>query len=52
MTVFSLTTMRYFIPVDLAPYPNILAYLQRIGGRDAYKRAMKKGDPDMTPLLS
>ncbi len=32
MMVFSLTTMRYFLPVDLAPYPNIRAYLQRIGG--------------------
>lgn len=52
MTVFSLTTMRIFMPVDLAPYPNIRAYLQRIGAREAYRRAMAKGDPDLQPLLS
>lgn len=51
MSVFSLTTMRFFMPVDLAPYPHIRAYLQRIGAREAYQRAMKKGDPNMTPLL-
>jgi glutathione S-transferase len=52
MAVFSLTTMRHFAPVDLAPYPNIRAYLRRIGEREAYRRAMAKGDPDMTPLLT
>lgn len=52
MSVFSLTTMRLFHPVDLAPYPNIRAYLQRIGGRPAYRRAMAKGDPDLTPMLT
>ena len=52
MAVFSLTTMRVFLPLDLAPYPYILAYLQRIGARPAYQRAMRKGDPDMTPLLT
>jgi glutathione S-transferase len=52
VTVFSLTTMRIYLPFDLAPYPNILAYLQRIGARDAYRRAMKKGDPDMEPMLT
>jgi glutathione S-transferase len=52
MAVFSLTTMRYFMPVDLAPYPNILAYLQRIAARPAYQRAMQKGDPGMKLLLS
>jgi glutathione S-transferase len=52
MTVFTLTTMRYFLPFDLAPYPAILAYLQRIAKRDAYQRAMRKGDPEMAPLLT
>ena len=52
MSVFSLTTMRLFMPVDLAPCPAILAYLQRIGAREAYRRAMRKGDPDMVPLLT
>ena len=51
MSVFSLTTMRHFQPIDLAPYPNIRAYLQRIGERPAYRRAMAKGDPDLTPML-
>ena len=52
MAVFSLTTMRYFMPVDLGPYPHILAYLQRIGAREAYQRAMRKGDPGMALLLT
>lgn len=52
MSVFSLTTMRRFHPVDLTPYPSILAYLQRIGARPAYRRAMAKGDPDVSPLLT
>jgi glutathione S-transferase len=52
MTVFSLTTMRYFLPYDLAGLPNIRAYLARIGSRDAYRRAMAKGDPEMALLLS
>ncbi|MFZ6711183.1 glutathione S-transferase family protein [Undibacterium sp. TC9W] len=52
MSIFSLTTMRLFQPVDLSPYPNIRAYLQRIGERPAYRSAMSKGDPDLTPLLT
>jgi glutathione S-transferase len=51
MSVFSLTTMRVFKAFDLSPYPNILTYLQRIGARPAYRRAMQKADPDMTPML-
>ena len=52
MTVFSLTTARLFQPFDLAPYPHLLAYLARIGARPAYQRAMAKGDPDLTPMLT
>ena len=52
MTVFSLTTMRNFAPVDLSPYPAILAYLQRVAARPAYQRAMAKGDPGMPLLLT
>jgi len=52
MTVFSLTTMRIFMPLDLSPYPNILAYLARIGAREGYQRAMTKGDPDLVPMLT
>jgi glutathione S-transferase len=51
MSVFSLTTMRLFKPVDLSPYPNILAYLQRIGARAGYQRAMAKADPGFAPML-
>ena len=51
MLVFSLTTMRSFYPIDLSPWPHVLAYLQRIGARPAYQRAMHKGDPDLTPML-
>ena len=52
MSVFSLTTIRLFQPLDLRPYPRILAYLQRIGARPAYRRAMAKSDPDLAPMLT
>lgn len=52
MSVFSLTTMRLFHPVDFARYPHVRAYLARIGERPAYRRAMAKGDPDLVPLLT
>jgi len=52
MMLFPLTTMRVFSPCDLSGYPHILAYLQRIGDRPAYQRAMAKGDPGFTPLLT
>ncbi|CAF1378863.1 unnamed protein product [Didymodactylos carnosus] len=51
MMLFPLTTMRVYTPLDLKPYPSIRAYLKRIGTRPAYQRAMKKGDPDLIPLL-
>lgn len=51
MIVFSLTTMRTFTSYELKPYPQILAYLRRIGAREAYQRAMRKGDPRMIPVL-
>lgn len=50
MSVFSLTTMREFHPVDLAPYTNLRAYLERIAERPAYRRAREKGDPDLAAL--
>jgi glutathione S-transferase len=52
MMGFSLTTMRYFQPYDLARYPNIVRYLTRIGARPAYQRAMAKGDPGLALLLT
>ena len=51
MMGFSLTTMRYFLPYDLARLPNLRKYLGRIGARPAYQRAMAKGDPGMALLL-
>ena len=52
MMGFSLTTMRYFQPYDLARCPNVVKYLARIAARPAYRRAMEKGDPGMALLLS
>lgn len=49
MNVFSLTTMRVFAPLDLSLYPRIREWLERIGARPAYLRAMEKGDPGFTP---
>jgi len=43
--------MRSFLPYDLKPYPNILAYLRRIAAREAYRQAMHKSDPGMALLL-
>lgn len=51
MSVYSLTTNRYFDASSLKGFDNILAYLKRIGERPAYKRAMEKGDPGMIPAL-
>ncbi len=52
MSVFALTTMRLFAPRDLGPYPNIKAYLQRIGKRPAFQSAMAKADPGFQVPLS
>jgi glutathione S-transferase len=52
MIGFSMTTMRYFMPYDIARCPNIVRYLARIGERPAYRRAMEKGDPGMALLLT
>ena len=45
MMTFPLTTMRHFLNYDLAPYANILAYLQRIESRPAYQKAMALAGP-------
>jgi glutathione S-transferase len=52
MMLFPLTTMRVFVPRDLAPFANIRAYLARVGERPAFRRACEKGDPDLVPLLA
>lgn len=51
MMGFNLTTSRMFGGASLEPFPNIAAYLQRIGQRPAYIRAMEKCEPRMTPKL-
>ena len=52
MMNYPLTSMRRPVPRDISPYPNLLAYLQRIGERPAFQRAMAKADPGLAPMLS
>ena len=52
MTLFPLTTMRLFAPRDLSSYPHVAAYLQRIGAREGFQRAMAKADPGFTVPLT
>jgi len=49
--LFPMATGRHFFPRDLTPFPNIRAYLKRIGERPAFQRAMAKADPGMPLLL-
>ncbi|QSB43666.1 glutathione S-transferase [Tsuneonella flava] len=51
MMGFNLTTSRMFGNTSLEGYPNIAGYLQRIGQRPAYQRAMEKCEPGMKPKL-
>ena len=51
MMVYILTTARAFANTPLDGFPNIRAYLQRIGARPAYQRAMAKAEPGWTPKL-
>jgi glutathione S-transferase len=51
MMGFNLTTSRAFNGSTLEPFPNIRAYLQRIGQRPAYRRAMERCEPGMAPKL-
>ena len=51
MMVFQLTTSRAFNGLSIDDKPNLKAYLQRIGQRDAYQRAMAKAEPGMPPKL-
>jgi glutathione S-transferase len=47
MSGWCFTTMRKFEPMDLSEYEGILNWLKRIGEREAYRRAMSKGDPEL-----
>ena len=51
MMGFPLTTMRSHGPFPIDDKPNIQAYLQRVGERPAYRRAMEKCEPGFTPKL-
>ncbi len=46
MMTFPFTTMRHFLDVDTSTYPNIVAYLQRIDSRAAYRQAMAIAGPN------
>jgi glutathione S-transferase len=52
MLVYCLTTSRAFRGTSLESFPNVRAYLARIGARPAYQRAMAKAEPAMKPWLS
>ena len=52
MLVYCFTTSRAFRGNTLEAYPNLLAYLKRIGERPAYQRAMAKAEPGMAPMLT
>ncbi len=51
MMVYTLTTSRAFRDAPIDGFPNLRAYLQRIGARPAYQRAMAKAEPGWTPKL-
>lgn len=51
MMVYCLTTSRAFRGNSIDDFPNIRAYLQRIGERPAYRRAMAKAEPGWSPML-
>lgn len=47
MVVFTLTTMREFVALDLSSYSNLLAYVKKLVARPAYQRYLQKADPDI-----
>ena len=51
MMVYSLTTSRAFGAAPLDDMPNARAYLRRIAERPAYRAAMAKAEPGMTPMI-
>jgi glutathione S-transferase len=52
MMVYCLTTSRAFRGLSIDGFPNLQAYLKRIGERPAYRRAMAKAEPGMAPMLA
>lgn len=51
MAVVCVSTMRLFVPFGLEGYPGVMAWLERVGRREGYRRAMGKGDPGLEPVL-
>jgi glutathione S-transferase len=51
MMGFQLTTSRAFNGMSIADKPNLKAYLQRIGAREAYQGAMARAEPGFPPKL-
>jgi len=51
MSAWNFSGLRQFSPYALTKYPNIVRWLKAIGEREAYQRAMEKGDPGFEPLL-
>ncbi|KAL9036896.1 MAG: hypothetical protein Q9214_005936, partial [Letrouitia sp. 1 TL-2023] len=51
MTIFTLTTMRMFHPLDLSQYPGILSYLERVAQREGYRKARVKADPELELMI-
>jgi len=51
MMGFQLTTSRAFNGMTIDHLPNLKAYLQRIGAREAYQNAMAKAEPGFPPKL-
>lgn len=52
MMGYALTTGRGFRQTSIEGFPNLKAYLQRIGERPAYQRAMAKAEPGIDPKLT
>jgi glutathione S-transferase len=50
MMVYYLTISRTFVERASSPILPFQTYLQRIGKRPAYQRAMAKAEPGMPPL--
>ena len=52
MTLFSFSTMRTFIPIDLTGYDGLVTWMKRCSERPAYQRSREKGDADNGPYLT
>ncbi|GAM91031.1 hypothetical protein ANO11243_090780 [Dothideomycetidae sp. 11243] len=46
MPMFTLTTFRAFVPIDLGEYKHILAFIRRCVERPGYQRYRQMADPD------